>query len=558
MAERSLVAEIVFKDKASKAAAKVDSKFDKANDTIAETDKKMSKLTKTEKALTAQSEKLGKTFGAMAGAAGAGAALYALTNLGGAALDAALDFEQTQVSFETMLGSASEATKLLKDLEDFSLVTPFTPLEIINTSKKLLGFGVVAEDQIDVISRLGDVAAGMNIPLGDLAQIFGKTFTKGKVQAEELNQMAERGIPIIKVLSQVTGEAEEDIFKLASEGAIGFKEIDEAFTLMTTSGGTFNEMMAKQSKTGRGLLSTLQGFKEVLLRKFGEQILEVAKPVLETLVRWAQGLAKLAENTKLMKALFAVFVTTFVGFAGILVASLVSLATAAAAASVAFWPIIAVFFAIGAAVALLVVYWKPITKFFKTIFDWGKKKGVFEPFILLFKLIKNLGRIVWENRNKLRLAMLPFTFAIELTRLAIEKLLEHKGAILDFLKPLIDFFKKYGKTLWKLLSLPSAAFTEGLRKLVEVTSVDGARADGGPVSGGGSYLVGERGPEIFTPEMSGFVAPITRGGGRGATITIAPTIIVRQATDAIDKLERMVKDSLDNLAPQLEAELGLA
>jgi len=557
MAERSLVAEIVFKDKASKAAGKVDSKFDKANDTIAETDKKMSKLTKTEKALTAQSEKLGKTFGAMAGAAGAGAALYALTNLGGAALDAAMDFEQTKVSFETMLGSASEATKLLKDLEDFSLVTPFTPLEIINTSKKLLGFGVVAEDQIDVISRLGDVAAGMNIPLGDLAQIFGKTFTKGKVQAEELNQMAERGIPIIKVLSQVTGEAEEDIFKLASEGAIGFREIDEAFTLMTSSGGTFDDMMAKQSRTGKGLLSTLQGFKEVILRKFGEQILEVAKPVLETLVKWAQALAKLAENTKFMKAVFAVFVTVFVGFAGILVASLVSLATAAAAASVAFWPIIGIFFAVGAAIAALVVWWKPITKFFKTIFDWGKKAGLFEPFILLFKLVKNLVRIVWENRDKLRIAFLPFMIGIELVKLAFQKIMENKESILGFFNSLVAFFQRHRK-LFELLFLPLTAGMKGLRALVEITSVDGARASGGPVGGGGSYLVGEKGPEIFTPAMSGFVSPVTRSGGRGATITISPTIIVRQATDAVDKIERMVKDSLDKLAPQLEAELGLS
>ena len=40
----------------------------------------------------------------------------------------------------------------------------------------------------------------------------------------------------------------------------------------------------------------------------------------------------------------------------------------------------------------------------------------------------------------------------------------------------------------------------------------GARADGGPVSGGGAYLVGERGPEVFRPSGSGDVAPMTGGG----------------------------------------------
>jgi hypothetical protein len=33
----------------------------------------------------------------------------------------------------------------------------------------------------------------------------------------------------------------------------------------------------------------------------------------------------------------------------------------------------------------------------------------------------------------------------------------------------------------------------------------GARADGGPVSGGGAYLVGERGPEVFRPSGGGTI-----------------------------------------------------
>lgn len=49
----------------------------------------------------------------------------------------------------------------------------------------------------------------------------------------------------------------------------------------------------------------------------------------------------------------------------------------------------------------------------------------------------------------------------------------------------------------------------------------GARADGGPVMAGGSYLVGERGPEIFTPSGSGTIIPNhALGGGDGVSINI--------------------------------------
>ena len=41
----------------------------------------------------------------------------------------------------------------------------------------------------------------------------------------------------------------------------------------------------------------------------------------------------------------------------------------------------------------------------------------------------------------------------------------------------------------------------------------GAKAAGGPVKGGKSYMVGERGPEMFTPGVSGMITPNHRLGG---------------------------------------------
>ncbi len=47
------------------------------------------------------------------------------------------------------------------------------------------------------------------------------------------------------------------------------------------------------------------------------------------------------------------------------------------------------------------------------------------------------------------------------------------------------------------------------------TGLAGGRASGGPVSGGMSYLVGESGPEIFTPGASGAITPNSGLGGGG-------------------------------------------
>jgi hypothetical protein len=48
--------------------------------------------------------------------------------------------------------------------------------------------------------------------------------------------------------------------------------------------------------------------------------------------------------------------------------------------------------------------------------------------------------------------------------------------------------------------------------------VDGARAMGGPVTGGQSYLVGENGPEIFVPNSSGQINNDPSSGGGGVTV----------------------------------------
>ena len=48
---------------------------------------------------------------------------------------------------------------------------------------------------------------------------------------------------------------------------------------------------------------------------------------------------------------------------------------------------------------------------------------------------------------------------------------------------------------------------------IQMPAIDGARANGGRVRGGGNYLVGERGPELFSPGVSGSITPNEALGG---------------------------------------------
>lgn len=55
-------------------------------------------------------------------------------------------------------------------------------------------------------------------------------------------------------------------------------------------------------------------------------------------------------------------------------------------------------------------------------------------------------------------------------------------------------------------------------------SISGARAAGGPVSAGGTYLVGERGPELFTPNTGGNIVPNHALNQTGASLAGGMTV----------------------------------
>jgi len=193
------------------------------------------------------------------------------------AIDAAAAFEQTRISFTNLMGDAARATALLADLEQFSAVTPFEPEEVYAAGRALLAFDVEAGQVIDTLRVLGDISAGTGKPLQDLVNIYGKMKTKGRAQAEELNQLAEAGIPIIAALAKKYAVTGEEIFKMASAGQIGFKDVEAAFQDLTSEGSKFGGMMEAQSQTLNGVMSTLKGNITAAARAFTEAWLPALK-----------------------------------------------------------------------------------------------------------------------------------------------------------------------------------------------------------------------------------------------------------------------------------------
>jgi len=237
----------------------------------------------------------------MAGRAGkrlreiGGAALTRITAplglIGGFALNASGKMEQLTLAFESMLGGADAAKRMVKDLADFAAGTPFQLEGIGAAAKQLLSFGVAQEDVMGRLKILGDIAAGAGVPLQDMAAIFGKAKAKGKAMTLELLQLSDRGIPIIDVLAKQMQVPKQAIFDLASKGKISFEILATAMESMTKDGGIFADQMKKQSESLFGLFSTLKDNVFNALAEIGDIMVDTfqLKEGMTGLTEWLQS-----------------------------------------------------------------------------------------------------------------------------------------------------------------------------------------------------------------------------------------------------------------------------
>jgi tape measure domain-containing protein len=241
------------------------------------------------------SQATGRVRSALSGISGAitaAAGAIGAVEIGKFALGLAADAEQSQVAFEVMLGSAGRARQVLGELKDFAAATPFEFPELRDAARKLIAFGVSAEEVVPKLRQIGDVSSGIGAPIGEIAEIFGKAKVQGRLFMEDINQLTGRGIPVIQELAKQFGVSESKVRTLVEQGKVGFPQLEQAFTALTSTGGQFAGMMERSSTTLGGLWST---FADTMKNKLQEAA-EVAVAAFD-FKGMLQGMTEAGEKT---------------------------------------------------------------------------------------------------------------------------------------------------------------------------------------------------------------------------------------------------------------------
>ncbi len=403
----------------------------------------------------------------------------------GFAIKSASEMQMLRSNFDVLTGSAEKGAEVFQKLNKMGASTPFETKDLANATKTMLSFGISSDDALKNLKMLGDVSMGNKEKLSGLSLAFSQVQSTGRLMGQDLLQMINQGFNPLTIISQQTGKSMATLKDEMAKGAISADMVTSAFQKATSEGGLFFNGMEKGSMTFEGRMSTLKdnvgmvarsiiGLSETgdvvkgglfdkvsmavvqltdWLNKNKDAIVQVATVLvnmLGTAIMFVVNL--LVTIARYLNEHRDIALALAIAVGVVLTAAFTAWAISVIAAT---WPILAIIAAI-AALSYGVI---------KLIENWDRIKGSFRDGGWMDKMIDKF----WIFTGPL-------------------------GAVVKLVKEIIQNWDKI------------KSFTSGIGGKISGL-FGGGRASGGPVSGGTSYLVGEQGPEIFTPGGSGMITP---------------------------------------------------
>lgn len=206
--------------------------------------------------------------------------------------------EQATISFTTMLRKAGDteaeargrAKAFIGDLQRLAATTPFEFADLQAYSSKLVSAGVEVDKIIPMMRNLGDVTSGVGTGAEGINRAtvaLQQMIAAGRIQAEDLNQLRDAGIPVYDLLAGATGKSKKEVAELAQTGKLGKKELDQLLDTLSSDAPKglekFSGLMGKQSTSLKGMWSNLTDTVSQGLGRVGSKAMPQLKRTLSGL-----------------------------------------------------------------------------------------------------------------------------------------------------------------------------------------------------------------------------------------------------------------------------------
>lgn len=168
--------------------------------------------------------------------------------------------ERAQIGMKTLLGSAKDAKRTVTAVRDFALKAPLFGVEqMTNSAQQLIGAGYDAKKIVPYLRIFSDTISGMGRRPEDLQRMtyaFAQMMNKGQVSAEELRGQLGEIFPAQKLLAKEMGVTSQELAKSMKEGAIKGKK--PIMMLLEAMRKRFGGATAQMAKTFDGQMANIK------------------------------------------------------------------------------------------------------------------------------------------------------------------------------------------------------------------------------------------------------------------------------------------------------------
>lgn len=187
------------------------------------------------------------------------------------------EFEKQRISLETILRDINGADRIFEQIKSLAVMSPFTFKELVTYTKQLSAFSVPMNELYDTTKMLADVSAGLGVGMDRLILAYGQIRSASFLRGQEVRQLTEAGVPILKELSKQLTEIEGkyvsvgEVFDKISARQVTFEMVEKVFKDMTSEGGKFYQMQEVLASTLSGKISNLKDAYQIMFAEIGQK-----------------------------------------------------------------------------------------------------------------------------------------------------------------------------------------------------------------------------------------------------------------------------------------------
>lgn len=233
---------------------------------------------------------LGAAVGGVGGAvlgAGVGMGVDATAGFVGSGVAQNAELASIKIQLDRLLESSDKADDLIESLKEIDLQLPVDFTTVSRAAQQLAAAGFDAAQIPKDLLPILDAAAMSNVGTEEgtnrIIRAITQIRSKGKLQAEEVMQLQELGLPAREIISeQFGGRNFDEIAKASQAGEIPIDEVLDK--LIAGFGDRFGGVLEMQSETLAGQMDMLADKFKVLQRTAAEPIMEPLHNAMQSFI----------------------------------------------------------------------------------------------------------------------------------------------------------------------------------------------------------------------------------------------------------------------------------